>query len=303
MANLKDIERRIGSVKSTRQITSTMQMIASAKVAKAASRMEKSRPYTGAICKMLSSVAQGNADVEHPLLSVHESNKTTLVIVVVSDKGLAGGFNSNILRELQRIVGANNKEGKTTKIIACGKKAHSYLEFRGIKPEKEFLGTSDNPQFEQAEEIGNFCIDGYGSMDIDEVVLLYNKSKNSMEQVVEKQLIMPCKTEDLLKFAEENASVEEKSEDGISTEILYEPDTMQVLQGLIPTYIRTVIFNALLDSAAGEQVARRVAMQAATDNADEMMESLTRLYNSVRQGAITTELNEIVGGAEALNNE
>lgn len=297
MANLKDIERRISSVKSTRQITSTMQMIAAAKVARSASRLEESQPYTKSISEMLVSVSEGSNEVAHPLLEEHESKKTTLVIVVVSDKGLAGGFNSNILRSAQQIINKNNKESKTTKVIACGKKAKGFFEFRNIPIEIEFVGSSDNPQFDQAEEIGNYCIDAYKNHEIDEVVLIYNKCKNSMEQTVEHRQILPCTTEDLVSSAEENIKKEEST---YLKEIVYEPDTVSVLEGLIPTYIRTVIFNALLDSAAGEQVARRVAMQNATDNADEMTETLTRLYNSVRQGAITTELNEIVGGAEAL---
>lgn len=300
MANLKDIERRIGSVKSTRQITSTMQMIAAAKVAKSASRLKESMPYTSAISEMLVSVSEGSSDVSHPLLVEHESKKTALVIVVVSDKGLAGGFNSNILREVQHIINKNNSQGKKTKIIACGKKAKGYFDFRNIPLEMEFAGSSDNPQFDQAEEIGNYCIDGYKNSEIDEVVLVYNKCKNSMEQTVENKLILPCTADDLVNAAEETVK-QEGSE--YLKEIVYEPDTKSVLESLIPTYIRTVIFNALLDSAAGEQVARRVAMQAATDNADEMTETLTRLYNSVRQGAITTELNEIVGGAEALSSD
>lgn len=300
MPNLKDIERRISSVKSTRQITSTMQMIAAAKVAKSASRLQESMPYTSAISEMLVSVSKGSSDVSHPLLVEHENKKTTLVIVVVSDKGLAGGFNSNILREAQHIINKNNSQGKNTKIIACGKKAKGYFDFRNIPLEMEFAGTSDNPSFNQAEEIGNYCIEGYKNSEIDEVILVYNKCKNSMEQTVENKLILPCTAKDLVESAEQTAK-QEGSE--YLKEIVYEPDTKSVLESLIPTYIRTLIFNALLDSAAGEQVARRVAMQAATDNADEMTETLTRLYNSVRQGAITTELNEIVGGAEALSSD
>ena len=300
MASLKDIERRIVSVKSTRQITSTMQMIAAAKVAKSSERLEKSKPYSDAIRKMLSSVAEGGADSSHPLLEEHDHKKTSLIICVVSDKGLAGGFNSNILRAAQHYINKNKKDGKDTKIIACGKKAKGYFDFRNFKLELNFAGTSDNPNFEQAEEICNYCIDSYTKLDIDEVVLIYNKCKNSMEQVVVENSILPAKAEDLAQAAGE---LEKQAESEYTKVIEYEPDTKQVLEQLIPTYIRTVIFDALLDSAAGEQVARRVAMQAATDNADEMIESLTRLFNSVRQGAITTELNEIVGGAEALNNE
>lgn len=295
MANLKDIERRIASVKSTRQITSTMQMIASAKVAKSASRLNKSIAYSDAISKMLLNVASTESEFSHPLLLEHSENKTTLIIVVVSDKGLAGGFNSNILRSAQKIIDKNKKIGKQTKIVACGKKARGYFSFRAFDLELEFVGTSDEPQFDQAEKIGNFCIDEYINKNIDEVFIVYNKCKNSIEQTVENKLILPIKDFNNFDLSEKDDNSE------FLNEIVYEPDAKSVLESLIPTYVRTVIFNALLDSAAGEQVARRVAMQNATDNADEMNETLTRLYNSVRQGAITTELNEIVGGAEALN--
>lgn len=158
------------------------------------------------------------------------------------------------------------------------------------------MGYSDNPQFEQAQEISNYCIEQYLSGQIDEVILIYNKCKNSMEQIVKQVNLLPCNSNlsDIQDSGEDNPYIQE---------VVFEPSANQVLEELIPTYVRTIVFNALLDSAAGEQVARRVAMQAATDNADEMVESLTRLYNSVRQGAITTELNEIVGGADALKSE
>ena len=276
-----------------------MQMIAAAKVAKSSQRLEESLPYSKAITDMLVSVSQGSADYVHPLLQTHETKKTALIIVVVSDKGMAGGFNSNILRAANARIAKNKSEGKNSKVIACGKKAKGYFDFRNIPLDMVFAGTSDNPNFDQAEEIGNYCIEGYKNEEIDEVVLIYNKCKNSMEQTVEDRRILPCSRDELVDSVDKINATESE----YTKEIVYEPDTKSVLEGLIPTYIRTVIFNALLDSAAGEQVARRVAMQAATDNADEMTETLTRLYNSVRQGAITTELNEIVGGAEALATE
>lgn len=303
MPSLKDIEHRISSVKSTRQITSTMHMIASTKVGKSSKRLNESLPYTSAITKMLSSLSVGE-QIDHPLLEDHADNKTSLFVVIVSDKGMAGGFNAGVLRETQHLLNKNKKAKKQTKIIACGKKAKGYFNFRNIDLEMEFEGCSDNPQFDEAEKIGNFAIDNYISEDIDEVVIIYNKCKNSMEQVVVDRILLPCKQEDLIAFFDnEDKTEEQNSESEYSQEIVYEPSAKSVLDMLIPTYVRTVIFNALIDSAAGEQVARRVAMQAATDNADEMIETLTRLYNSVRQNAITTEINEIVGGANAQDEQ
>lgn len=278
-------------------------MIASTKVAKSAQRLEESLPYSEAITKMLSSLTESNSQSEHPLLAEHENKKTTLIITIVSDKGMAGGFNAGVLREAQSILNKNKKENKQTKIVACGKKAKGYFQFRNIDTELSYVESSDNPSFEEAEEIGNYAIKNYLSQDIDEVILIYNKCKNSMEQVVVNRLLLPCEQKDLAKFFKCEENDKENSELEFSQDIVYEPDTKSVLDALIPTYIRTAIFNALIDSAAGEQVARRVAMQSATDNADEMTETLTRLYNSVRQNAITTEINEIVGGADAQQKD
>lgn len=302
MPNLHDIERRINSVKSTRQITSTMQMVASAKVPKSAKRLEESHPYTCAICQMLANTSEGNSNFEHPLLKEHEDNKATLLIVVASDKGLAGGFNSNVLRLAQKYIDSNKREHKQTKIIACGKKVCGYFDFRGYECDISYQGTSDNPQFDQAEEIGNYAIDAFTKEEVDEVIIIYNKCKNSMEQTVEDPSVLPVSADKMKSMIEATEKLD-VSESKFEKEIIYKPDTKTVLSSLIPVYVRTLIFDALLDSSAGEQVARRVAMQAATDNADEMIDTLTRLYNSVRQGAITTEINEIVGGANALSEE
>lgn len=287
MPSLHDVERRINSVRANRKITSTMQMIASTKVGKSYARFESSKAYTKAISSMTDSL--NNGDNSSDLLNLHEDIKTTLLIVIVSDKGLAGGFNMNVLHLAQKYLNDNKREGKKTKIIACGKKAQQYFGFREIKTEMDFVGTSENPQYSQAEKIGDYCVDNYLSGDIDEVVVLYNKCKNNIQQTLEDTIILPV----------------QKGEDSEVTreEVVYEPNKNVVLDGLIPLYVKTVIYNSLLDSAAGEQVARRIAMQNATDNADEMLENLTRIYNSVRQGSITTEINEIVGGADAAQQD
>lgn len=300
MSNLHDIQSRINSVQSTRQITNTMYMIASTKVSKSAKRLEDTHPYSGAICKMLANTADGNADFKHPLLENHEDNKTTLLIVIVSDQGLAGGFNSNVLRATQARIDQNNRESKNTKLIVCGKKAQAYFNFRKLKTEMEYINSSADPKFEQAEEIGNYCIENYLDENIDEVTLIYNRCKNSMEQIVEESLVLPVSAEKLNNMLSKVVKQQDEQSSDFLKEIVYEPNTNEVLSSLIPVYVRTVIFDALIDSAAGEQVARRLAMQSATDNADEMLETLTRLFNRIRQESITTELNEITGGAAAL---
>lgn len=293
MPNLHSIERRINSVQSTRKITSTMQMIAATKVSRTARRLEASKPYYASLSRIMQNLISGGEEVKGLFNDPHRDCKNTLIVCIVSDKGLAGGFNSNIFKLVAEILKDNKKANKNTQIIACGTKAVTYLNFRDIHPVMEFNGVSDNPTFKQAVKIADFAIEKYLAKEIDDVVLIYNACKNSMEQTPTKKCVLPVNPTELV-VGDDGLVV-----DNSHSEMLYIPGRTEILDNLFPLLIRTEIFNALLDSAAGEQVARRIAMQNATDSADDMIETLTRLYNSVRQGAITTEINEIVGGAEA----
>ena len=294
MANLRNIQRRINSVNSTRKITSTMQMISAAKVGRTAARLQRGVPYSQALSQIMQNLLNEGSNLPQAYVKEHKEIRNSLIICVVSDKGLAGGFNSNILKMAQTIINDNNNKNVTTHVIAHGKKAIGYFKFRNIDTVLQFEGTSDYPKLEDASTIANWAIDNFSSGNIDEVHLLYNKSKNSMEQTPTSFKLLPVNPDELV-----NSNSEQMFKKG-EVEIMYKPSREAILQNLFPLLINNKIFNALLDSAAGEQVARRVAMQNATDSANDMIDTLTRLYNSVRQGAITTELNEIVGGAEAL---
>lgn len=292
MPNLHDIERRINSVNSTKKITRTMEMVAAAKIRFASERVEKATPYSDSMAEMLADVAKRVGGAENALLKKHDEVKNVLLVVMVSDRGLAGGFNSNILREAEHLMKAKAAEGAQCHVVACGKKAIGYFTYRNVTPVLEFAGLSADPTVEEAMTIAQYAISGYTEGALDEVVLLYNHPKNAAEQVMRTEMLLPVDT----------SALAQDGEGATSGDVDFEPSAEAVLDSLLPAYVQTMVYHALIDSAAGEQGARRNAMKAATDNANEMAETLTRMYNRVRQGAITTEINEIVGGAAALED-
>ena len=306
MPNLHDIERRIKSVSSTKQITRTMEMVAAAKIRRATERVEAATPYSTSMVEILANVAERVGGSENALLQKHDEVKNVLVVVVVSDRGLAGGFNSNVRRHVERLMKEQTAAGAQVHIAACGKKAIGYFSYRKIKPVLEFKDLSADPTVEEATALATYAIAGYKEGSLDEVVVVYNHAKNAAEQTLREELVLPVDTasliEEMADAAAEPAATSSKDEPALSGDVVFEPDAAAVLDKLLPAYVRTTLYHALIDSAAGEQGARRTAMKSATDNANEMVDSLTRLYNRVRQGAITTEISEIVGGAAALED-
>lgn len=309
MPNLHDIERRISSVSSTKQITRTMEMVAAAKIRRASERVENALPWACAISDMLISTAKYAPLSSESLLQVHDEIKRALVVVVASDRGLAGGFNSNVLKHADKLIHRLESEGVEVEVAACGKKAIGYFNYRGIKPVFEFAGHSADPTYEEAAELSLYSGDGYHYDKLDEVFIVYNHAKNAAEQTLVEQQVLPVKEEsyaDLLglKAKEEDIfkSFRERDDSAIPGDIDFEPSTESVMSYMMNAYLNNAFYYAMLDSAAGEQGARRNAMKSATDNANEMVSTLERIYNTVRQGAITTEITEIVGGAAALED-
>ncbi len=309
MPNLHDIERRINSVTSTKQITRTMEMVAAAKIRRATERMEGAVPWTRAVSDMLVSTAPNAPLQSEPLLQTHDEVKRCLITVVTSDRGLAGGFNTNVLRHAEKLIKEKESQGIEVEVAACGKKAIGYFSYRGIKPVFEFAGFSADPVHEEALELSFYTGNSYHSDEhtIDEAYIIHNHAKNAAEQTLIERQILPIKQESyasLLGIAEKEEDVflkfRERSDEAVPGDIDFIPDSHAAMFWLMKEYLRNAYFFALLDSAAGEQGARRNAMKSATDNAEEMVSTLTRIYNRARQGAITTEINEIVGGAAAL---
>ena len=328
MPNLRDIKKRINSVESTKQITRTMEMVATAKIRRATNRIVAATPYAIAMVEVLETIAKRASTPESPLLETHAAIRRIAVIAVTSDRGLAGGFNSNVLRAADRFITAKRAEGIECDIIACGKKAIAYFKYRKLPLLLQFKDQSADPQIAQAREIASVVIDQYVNETIDQVIVFYNHAKNVADQVLTNEIILPVEKIEYHEVGEEEGSVvymdesakaaavsaaalteaRASAKDVSSAEELqgdfdFEPSAVAVLDALLPSYVETRIFHALLDSAAGEQGARRKAMKAATDNAIEMVTTLTRIYNRARQGAITTEITEIVGGAAALEEE
>lgn len=300
MPNLHDIERRINSVASTKQITRTMEMVAAAKIRRATERVEAATPYSNSMMEMLANVAERVGGSENALLQKHDEVRNVLVVVVVSDRGLAGGFNSNVLRHVEQLTKEKQAAGAQVSIVACGKKAIGYFGYRKVTPVLEFKDLSADPTVEEASAIAAYAIDGYEKGELDEVILVYNHAKNAAEQRLCEELVLPIDTAAL--FGEAGDAAEAAGKPELSGDVVFEPSADGVLDRLLPAYVRTTLYHGLIDSAAAEQGARRTAMKSATDNANEMVETLTRLYNRVRQGAITTEISEIVGGAAALED-
>ena len=294
MPSQRDIKRRKLSVESTKQITRTMEMVAAAKIRHATERIAAATPYSEAMVKTLSGVAAHSLSVEHPLLEEHEDKKAAIAIVVVSDRGLAGGFNSNVFRQVEKYRAKNDAAGIKTNVIVCGKKGASYFHYRRLEPLMVFRDMSADPTIQEAREISSYVRSSFLDHAVDEVVIFYNHARNAADQDLREEVILPVQADAL------KASEDESGEAEIAADTSFEPSSEEVLDRLLPAYVETVVYHALIDSAAAEQGARRKAMKSATDNATEMIETLDRLYNRVRQGAITTEITEIVGGAAAL---
>lgn len=291
MANLRDIKKRIGSVESTRQITRTMEMVATAKIKKAQERIEAARPYALSMMEVLGNVARFATSVEHPLLETHETRERVVVIAVTSDRGLAGAFNSNILRLTENLMREEASAGVAVDVIAVGKKAAGYFKYRGVEPLAVYREISDRPTFADAKSIATRVISAYSAGEIDAVYIVFNRFRSVAEQRPETHQLLPIERRMVDEAAERTEA---------RAEYTFEPNPESVLERLLPTYVETLVFRALMESAASEHGARRTAMKAATDNASEMIVTLTRSYNRARQASITNEIAEIVGGAAAL---
>ncbi|MBI3399581.1 MAG: ATP synthase F1 subunit gamma [Deltaproteobacteria bacterium] len=282
MPSLKDIKRRIKSVKSTQQITKAMKMVAAAKLKRAHDDIVAARPYAQKMLDIANSLASRVRPDAHPLLHKRGGNRIEL-IVVTSDRGLCGGFNSNILRATEGFLRNNTDSTITLNII--GRKAKDYFKRRDMKIRQERTVGSGRPKYAAAAEIAKEIVDSYIKETFDETYLIYSEFKSALSQKPVIQKLLPI---------EPTKGVEK------AAEYIYEPSQEAILADILPKYIEIQIFRALLESAASEHGARMAAMDSATKNAKEMISSLTLTYNRFRQAAITKELMEIVSGAEAL---
>jgi F-type H+-transporting ATPase subunit gamma len=291
MASLDDLKKRIASVKSTQKITKAMKMVAAAKLRRAQESAEKGRPYSEKMNNVILNLSSGISDKENApkLLSGTGNDKVHLCVVMTSDRGLCGGFNSNIIKKAKSYFSQILSEGKELKIITVGSKGNDQLKrMYGDKIiENISFKESKNANYFDADKVGKIVIDKFESSEFDICTIFYNQFKNVITQIPQAQQIIPLNSED----SEENSS-EESYE--------FEPDEDEILSNLLPKNISTQIFKAMLENSASEQGSRMSAMDNATRNAGEMVDKLTIQYNRSRQAAITKELIEIISGAESL---
>lgn len=293
MANLKDIKRRIGSVEKTKQITSAMRMVAASKLRRAESALKAARPYAARMKQTLGELSAAGADAEHPLLEVREEVRKVEFVVVTSDKGLAGAFNSNALKAANRIIAERAHGIDELSITTIGRKAAEHYRRRRPKQLRETIEIGSGwVEYEWAAAIGRKLADRYASGEVDQVILIYNEFVSVMTQDPRVSTLLPF-------------TPPETDETGtdIDAEALaydFEPSAEKLLATLVPRAIEVELFAATLENQAGEHAARMTAMESATRNTNDLIESLTLQYNRARQAAITKELVEIVSGAQAL---
>lgn len=291
MQGLRDIKRRIKSVQNTKQITKAMKMVAAAKLRRAQERAEAARPYAEKMREVIVSIASGTTGVQHPMLQTREVKKTGYV-VITSDRGLAGGFNGNLLRKLAQIVRERHNSPDEYAMIVIGKKGRDFLSKRGYPIADEITGLGDSPTYADIKNLASNAVQMFADGEFDELYLVYNRFISAISQVPTEVRLLPLQ--------DVGADEGEGEEQGAKTQYEYEPSAEEVLNELLPQYAETLIFSAMLDSKASEHGARMTAMGNATDNATEMIEKLTLTFNRARQAAITQEISEIVGGANAL---
>ena len=295
MASLRIIRTRIRSVRNTQKITKAMKMVAAAKLRRAQDAVVRARPYAQLIDEMLASLARARADADlppHPLMAVRPLRRVE-VVMMTSDRGLCGGFNSNIIRRGQRFLVDEGAEFERTQFSTVGKRGRDFARKRGIETRKDYVGFFGRLRYAQAREISDDLIQAYERDELDAVYLLYNEFKSAIVQQISLVQLLPLQPR-----AQVSRAPGEKG--FITPEHIFEPSRPEVLQALLPRYLAMQIWRALLESEASEHGARMTAMDSATKNASEMIGRLTLDYNRARQAAITKELMEIVSGAEAL---
>ncbi|GAA1386514.1 F0F1 ATP synthase subunit gamma [Catellatospora chokoriensis] len=296
------LRRRIRATRSTKKITKAMELVATSRIAKAQDRVAASLPYANAITGVLTALAS-NTTAQHPLLVPRDPEHRAGVLLITSDRGLCGGYNANAIKLTEQLIARLKAQGKQVALYVIGRKGISYYTYRGRELAGSWSGFSEQPRFEDARRVGELLIQAFvhgaddgadhagedGVLGVDELHIVYTEFKSLISQNAATKIFAPMQVEE---------------REGNKGELLpaydFEPNAEELLDALLPKYINTRIYAALLDSAASESASRRRAMKSATDNAEEMIKSLTREMNSARQAAITQEISEIVGGANAL---
>ncbi len=289
-AKYRQWQRRIGSIQSTIKITRAMELVAASRIVKAQNRLVQARPYAQRIQQAIRELA-GITEVENefPLLKPREEIRSSGVVIITSDRGLAGAYNSNVIRAGVNLLRDAEQAGRIRQLHVVGRKGLSYFRFRGYELASQTTGISDTPRFEDAESLGLRLVKEFVDGVVDEVRIAYTDFRSAGSQVATSTRILPISREEV---------AETKGE--INPLYEFEPEPGEILSSLLPRYVNTIIFACLLESSASEHAARRRAMKAATDSGEELIKVYTRIANRERQAEITSEIMEVVGGAEAL---
>ena len=305
---LKDVKSRISSVKNIQKITRAMEMVAAARLRRAEQRIEALRPYAGAIRRMTRQAAEAAGNVPNlPILNEHDSEDTIALLLVTGDRGLAGAFNSQIVRAGVRAASEYEHEGKSLAWYASGRRGVSSLTFRGRETKGAYTGFTDRPAYANARDIASDLMAAYVDGEVDRVEIVYNRYISPLTQEVTRETLLPLQHATILGDGDEDTlggrasdGHAEHDDSGKHALVEYEPEPGEILQRLIPAYVEISIFRALLESTASEHGARMTAMRNASENAGDIISDLTLQFNRERQAAITQEIMEVVAGAESL---
>jgi F-type H+-transporting ATPase subunit gamma len=295
MATLQDLKRRIRSVRNTRKITKAMELVAAARLRRAQARIEAMRPFADRMLELMIGTARAAASLRGlPLLQRREV-RTVAILPLTGDRGLAGAFNAQILRRAFALERQLRGEGNSVRWLVAGKKGRSTLRFRRYELDQAWVGFTDRPSYADAQAMAHRLTDLYAEQEVDRVVIVYNQFESPLVQRVVEQDVLP--------IPEEVLAAGEEARDAYVGDFIYEPEPEEILARLLPTYLETLIYRALLESAASEHGARMTAMRNASKNAGELIDTLTLEMNRARQAEITQEILEVVAGADALGAE
>jgi len=297
MAKTRAIVKRRKAIRNIRKITRTMELIATARFKKALDRATEAEAYTRKIVELAADLSAGATNIKHPLLEKREEVKNTLLLVISSNRGLCGGYNASILREASARIRQVQAEGVTLHLELSGKRAIAFYRYQGIAADKTYTQFEDKPRFEDVDELASRYIADYIAGRLDRVEVVYMKFLNAARQMPVAETLLPLST-----VAPELGKQRSPQPAAPTGPVEYEflPDAAGILEEILPVSFKIRLFKCFLDAAVSEQIARRVAMKAATENAGDMIKSLTRQYNRARQAQITKEIAEVIGGAEAL---
>src|ERR671920_1301096 len=313
--SLRALRRRIRSTQSTKKIFSAQELIAGAGIVRAQARVEASKPYAREITRVLSALA-GSASLDHPLLTERQDARRAAVLVITSDRGFAGSYNVNVLRRTEELLSLLRQEGKEPVLYVVGRKGETYYSFRDREMAETFTGFSEQPGYADAQRVGEALIATFaagmdddetgagadGVLGVDELHIVFTEFRSLLAQIPVAKRMAPLEVEEVEEFDYEREDREhgQTGDSGVPTSYEFEPSAESLLDALLPKYVTTRIYAAMLEAAASESASRRRAMKSASDNAEELAKNLSRQANQARQAEITQEISEIVGGSDAL---